>query len=447
MLLYKCVNCGKIFRFPSPVAGKRCSRCWERVVFLGKEQDVMKAGTRMKKADNEKLWKTILNIVKGGVLVWGLGGGVNILGKHLDREKIGRKDLFHFLFPTVIHGFQHPDEVKRFFSFDQRHSVGRQTPACMTRPETQQQIKQASQSPPQRSNEKSTEASREFIRDRLNRVLNSLGSKGDVADDPTALKWLKILSDHPRILILGAQGTGKSCLAFYLVEILRQRGRCYVYRLPEEGKSLIPVWLGICHELADVPPGCIVLVDEAYLPFFSRESQSKPNRQIAKIINLARQKEIGLIFVAHESRHLDKNILSGIDTLIIKKPAPLQVALDRSFLKPYLLKAERIFQGKSDISAKSSSYICFSPRGFEGRLENPKPSFWSEKLSHIFASGYRGEVERPARGLTKEEKKKRARKLRDTYGYSYGDVAKDTGVGKTTAYRWLNERGESGTKR
>ena len=130
----------------------------------------------------------------------------------------------------------------------------------------------------------------------------------------------------------------------------------------------------------------------------------------------------------------------------MKKPSPLQVELDRSLLKSYLLKARKVFEGKSDTSCRVLSYIPFSPSGFEGVLENPKPSFWSERLSHIFATGNSGKTEKPAQKLTTEEKKERARKLRSIYGYSYSQIAKELGVGKTTVYRWLNEGNDSGTK-
>ena len=106
------------------------------------------------------------------------------------------------------------------------------------------------------------------------------------------------------MLILGAQGSGKSCLGFYLLEILRQRGRCYVYRLPEEGTRYIPEWLGMLRQLGDAPPGVAVLIDEAYLLSSARDSQTRANKQIARLINLARQKALSLIFVAHEGRHL-----------------------------------------------------------------------------------------------------------------------------------------------
>ena len=273
----------------------------------------------------------------------------------------------------------------------------------------------------------------------LKLIGNTTSTKAVSMEDPRALRWLRMLSNRPRVLILGGQGTGKSCLAFWLLEIMRGRGRSYVYRLAEEGRSSIPEWLGIIQDLSHAPPGSIVLVDEAYLSFFSRDSQTRANREITKMVNLSRQKDIGLIFVAHESRHLEKSILSGIYTLVVKKPAPLQVELDRSFLRPYLLKAQRVFQGKTDVSVKIFSYVCFSPSGFQGMLENPKPSFWSEKLSHIFASGNLGKVEKPAQELTREEKKERARKLHDYHGYSYGEIAKQLGVGKTTVYHWLND--------
>ncbi len=264
--------------------------------------------------------------------------------------------------------------------------------------------------------------------------------------DPWAAKWRGILSRYPRILIIGAQGTGKSCLAYYLTEILHSRSRCYVYRLPEEGISLIPSWLGVIQNLEEVPPGSIVLIDESYLTLFSRESSSRQNKNIVKIINLARQKKLGFIFVAHEARHIDKNLLSCIDTLVIKKPGPLQVGLDRSLLKPFLLKAQNAFQDKNEAISWKTSYVGFASSGFEGMLENLKASFWSEKLSHIFASGKMGGEARPAQELSRKEKKKRAKTLHDEYGYSYADIGLELGVGKTTAYRWVNEKPQSGTR-
>ena len=81
--------------------------------------------------------------------------------------------------------------------------------------------------------------------------------------------------------------------------------------------------------ITNAPPGSVVLVDEAHLLFSARESQMPVNRELTRVLNLARQRRLGIIFVAHEARHLEKNILSSVDTLILKKPAPFQTHLER----------------------------------------------------------------------------------------------------------------------
>jgi len=280
----------------------------------------------------------------------------------------------------------------------------------------------------------------------IKRLQHPFSGMSKMPVDPRALRWQGILSPYPRILILGAQGTGKSCLGFWLLEILRNRGPCFVYRFPEAGRGLLPPWMGILQELCDAPPGSIILIDEAYLVFFSRDPQSAPNREISRIMNLARQNRFSFIFVAHESRHLEMNILSGIDTLVLKRPGPLQLELDRRFLRPYLKKAHEAFEGKNASLGKVLSYICFSASGFSGTLENSKASFWSEELSHVYALGKLGGEARPAQKLSKKEKKERAKGLHDDYGYSYGQIARELGIGKTTAHRWVNEKPQSGTE-
>lgn len=53
---------------------------------------------------------------------------------------------------------------------------------------------------------------------------------------------------------------------------------------------------------------------------------------------------------------------------------------------------------------------------------------------------------RPAQKLSKKEKKERARGLHNDYGHSYGQIARELGIGKTTAHRWVNEKPQSGTE-
>ena len=456
MLVYKCTKCDTIFRFSSILgpSESRCTKCGKQIVWVSQDKDTAEGQLIARNQRKAGLnWPFLLDAFETLGIAWGVGGAVNLASKYIKNEEVGNRGLAHVVVPSVL--------VSIINRLDPRNKSEGQAPSLQpqvkeigdpyarvrevleqvkklgsieTSPVSHQVLKETKEDVSLPRSESTTPQQR----------LTPARERQDMAYSRVFL-WLEILSRYPVILILGAKGTGKFFLAFYLLEIMRYRGPCYVYRLPEKGKRLIPPWLGILQELADAPAGSIILVDEAYLSFFSRDSQSGANKEITRIVNLTRQKNICLIFVAHESRHLEKNILSGIDTLISKKPAPLQIGLDRSFLKPYLLKAQKAFEGKNEAACKSLSYVCFSPSGFEGTLENGKATFWSEELSHIFASGHQGRIEVPAKEMSREEKKKRAQKLHDFYHHSYGEISKELGAAKTTVYRWVNENREGGT--
>lgn len=456
MLIFECMKCSRIFRFSSMLgpSESRCTACRGQIVCIGRDETLPK----MKRPDQEQWkdkrpnWPTLLGIFKGFGIAWGVGGAVNLARK--EEKDIRKRDLLHVAIPygtvRLIQRLEHRLRLRELpldspTESESKLNLGpevRRVIDYVIRREKFQECRTESSTSEGRKLDARPEPPKDVL---TQRKVRSYKKGWDIVDSRISL-WLEILSRYPVILILGAKGIGKSCLAFYLLEIMRYRGPCYLYRFPEEGKDLLPPWLGILQELADAPAGSTILIDEAYLSFFSRDSQSGANKEITRIVNLTRQKNICLIFVAHESRHLEKNILSGIDTLIFKKPAPLQIALDRSFLKPYLLKAQKAFEGKNEAACKSLSYVCFSPSGFEGTLENGKASFWSEELSHIFASGHQGRIEVPAKELSREEKKKRAQKLHDFYHHSYGEISKELGAAKTTVYRWVNENNEGGTE-
>ena len=200
------------------------------------------------------------------------------------------------------------------------------------------------------------------------------------------------------ILIIGSIGSGKSALAYSILEEAYNKwGKpSYVLNMPTEKQHLLPNYIMPVED--DFPENSIVLSDEAYLSYGSRFSMSERNKFINAFTGLVRQKGILGIFVTQTARKLDVGIVSSAQVLLIKRPSILQMKLDRSELKGILSEALSYFK-KSKVDSKKSVY-CISD-SFEGFIENSNdvPSFWSDELSNIWAGISLKGTPKPKRSL------------------------------------------------
>ena len=64
------------------------------------------------------------------------------------------------------------------------------------------------------------------------------------------------------ILILGKRGSGKSALAYRLLELYRMQLSPYVIGVPAQARKLLPDWIGIASSLEDLPPKSVALIDD-----------------------------------------------------------------------------------------------------------------------------------------------------------------------------------------
>lgn len=196
-----------------------------------------------------------------------------------------------------------------------------------------------------------------------------------------------LFSQLPRqglVLIIGSIGSGKSALAYAILEQCYKQWQkpSYVLNFPLEKRHLLPDYITPIQD--DFPENSVVLCDEAYLSYGSRESMSERNRFINTFTGLVRQKGILGIFVTQTARKLDIGIVSSAQVLLIKRPSMLQIKLDRSELRKILSEAMSCFR-KSKVDSKKCVY-CISD-SFDGFIENSNdtPSFWSEELSKLWA--------------------------------------------------------------
>lgn len=248
-------------------------------------------------------------------------------------------------------------------------------------------------------------------------------------------KWREVIVHPSIVLILGRRGSGKSALGYRLLEIFRYGLTTYVLAVPAEAQRILPDWVGIAQRLEDIPLKSIVLVDEAYLRYHSRESLKGASREMSRVVNLSRQRDQTLIFVTPEARQLDKNIASSANVVVFKDLGMLQIEFDRPEIAKIAAQAREAFLGITG-DRRRWSYVYSPDANFMGLLENSLPSFWSTRLSRAFAGGGEASATTLPKTMTLEERIQRARQLHHG-GLSLGQIAKTLRVSKGTAHNYV----------
>jgi hypothetical protein len=248
-------------------------------------------------------------------------------------------------------------------------------------------------------------------------------------------KWREVIVHPSVVLVLGKRGSGKSALGYRLLELFRCQLTPYVLGLPEQAQKHLPDWMGMVQTIEEVPQKSIVLVDEAYLTYHSRESLKSASRDMSRMLNLSRQRDQTLVFVTPEARQLDKNIVSSANVVVFKDLGMLQLQFDRPELNKLAAGAKQAFETVRG-DRRRWSYIYAPDADFMGLMENLPPTFWSTKLSRVFATGGEAPAMRLRRRMTIEERLQKAKELHQS-GMSFGDIGKMLGVTKSTAYNYV----------
>ncbi len=180
------------------------------------------------------------------------------------------------------------------------------------------------------------------------------------------------------MLIIGKRGSGKTALGFSLLEMLAGKRKAYYIR-----KAKLPWWIHQVDSIDKIKNNSLVLVDEAALSFSARESMSKSNKFLGKLMAIARHKNLTLILITQNSAMLDLNILRLADTLLFKEPSLLQARFERKAIGDLFKKVESAFHVLKDKEKKKYAYVIDDE--FEGTLSFPLPGFWSDSLSKSYS--------------------------------------------------------------
>jgi len=249
------------------------------------------------------------------------------------------------------------------------------------------------------------------------------------------VRWREVIVLPAVVLIIGKRGSGKSALAYRLLELYRYQLASFVVGAPDHARKLLPDWIGIAPTLEDLPPDCIALVDEAYMLYHSRRSMTQANKAMSQSLNLSRQRNQTVIIVSQEARQVDKNIASSASVVVFKELGILQQEFDRPELRKLMGQATEALAGTHGDKRRWAH--VFSPDAdFLGLLPNQLPSFWKPSLSRLYAGTTSAAPPRPGKKLTPQEKAARANDLK-ARGYSQGQISKELGVSKSTVVNYL----------
>lgn len=286
-------------------------------------------------------------------------------------------------------------------------------------------------------------------------------STATLAYSPPPDLALAHLIHHPAVvLILGHRGMGKTALACRIQEVLRDRAPAYAIGLPPKARRILPDWYGLADDPADVPTNAVIYVPESHRMFHARATQTAQGRAIGDLVNLSRHRRHTLIFDVQNPAHLDRNIISEADVVLVKEPGPFTPGFERAQLRPVMNAARAAFAGVNMFRRKRAVWVVAPAAAIEGQLmENQLPLFWTDSLSRIFGDATpkvtnrrlrpshterpnalgRGTTAAPRRGqkTPSEDKKARAKRLKAA-GYSYSEIGRMLGVGKSQAYRLVN---------
>jgi len=179
--------------------------------------------------------------------------------------------------------------------------------------------------------------------------------------------------------IFGIRGSGKTSKGYNILDICYSRGRpTNILRFPREKAHLLPSYIKIIDTIENAPENACILIDEASLLYYSKESMSQTSKKLSKMMITARHRDQTLIFTTVTAASIDLNIIRLLDVIYYCKPSKFTEMFEREKLKWVAEKARKAFE---TIIGDYRSYAYVWSEEWEGMLSWPSPSYWSQELS------------------------------------------------------------------
>jgi len=198
--------------------------------------------------------------------------------------------------------------------------------------------------------------------------------KGSYAEFEKALKKYGLV-----MLIIGKRGSGKSALGMQFLAWFHHVAKRRCYGIGYSAAKL-PKWIRKAKNIDEIPNDSVVLIDEAAILFFSRESMTSMNKMLSKLMAIARHKNLSMILISQSSAMIEVNVLRLADVLVLKEPSMLQARFERKALQDIFRATKKIFKQLTD----PTRYFYVYSDEFEGLVQYKLPYFWNDSISRAF---------------------------------------------------------------
>lgn len=191
---------------------------------------------------------------------------------------------------------------------------------------------------------------------------------------------------HPGIYVItGQRGAGKSALAMQVGEKMKNEHgvQPVTVGMPVQAREHFPDdWMHVRH-VHDAPGDSVLIVDEAYMSYHSRESMSEENKNLGKLINTSRHCGNSMLFVSQNSSYIEKNTVSEADAILAKEPGKMQMQFERMQIRSISKEAKEQFNALPE-DVDNRAYVYMYGDEHTGMLQNDMPEWYNEEISKSF---------------------------------------------------------------
>jgi len=226
-------------------------------------------------------------------------------------------------------------------------------------------------------------------KDDVSEFLKKRGMNDD--QQPVDNQWDKVIQPNSSYLIVGDVGSGKSALAYFLLEKFSKKYDLLptVVGLPREKQTLLPSNF----IMLDDPSECtkhestITFIDEADLQLPIEDTKAR--QYVVNFLSLPRHRKQIFLLAFHFPRLVLGRYLPFFGAFLLKRPPYLiEFAGKRQndALTEMMRRAEERFSElPSEADVVKNTYVVAPRIRWQGILENPLCSFWGQELSEVWA--------------------------------------------------------------